>query len=139
MADFVLDASLALTWCFEDETHPLADSVAERLRAGTRCMVPAIWPLEVANAVRTAERKDRISAEQGTRFLESLQDLPILLTTHHLGAIVDRVMPLARQHELSSYDASYLAVALDEGLPLATLDGKLRDAAGAAGVSLVEE
>ena len=49
------------------------------------------------------------------------------------------ILDLAREQELSSYDASYLELAIREGLPLATLDGRLKDAAARVGVPLVDE
>jgi predicted nucleic acid-binding protein len=45
---------------------------------------------------------------------------------------------LARQHSLTEYDAAYLELAARAGLPLATLDNKLKAAAPAAGVALYQ-
>ncbi len=65
-------------------------------------MVPPIWPLELANALVVAERRNIATAARSDRFLE--------------------LVASARRHALSSYDASYLDLALREGLPLATLE-----------------
>ena len=46
-----------------------------------------------------------------------------------------RVMALARGHRLTAYDASYLALAVREGCPLASLDRRLNEAATAEGVT----
>jgi predicted nucleic acid-binding protein len=138
MADFVLDASVALTWCFEDETHPLATNLLNRLRGGASCMVPPVWPLEVANAVRMAERRRRITADHGAQFLVSLSELPIYIVSLTISNTMSAVMQWARQYDLTVYDASYLSLAIEEELPLATFDRKLQEAARQAGVSLVE-
>ncbi len=139
MADFVLDASVALTWCFEDETHPLATNLLNQLRGGASCIVPPVWPLEVANAVRMAERRRRITADHGAQFLASLSELSIYISFLSISDTMGEVMQRARQYDLTAYDASYLSLAIEERLPLASFDGKLREAARQAGVSLVEE
>lgn len=133
----VLDASLALAWCFPDEATAYADAVLDLLRE-TEALVPVIWPLEVANALVVAERRQRLMPVQTARFVELLRSLPI--TAHDQG--VDRalgpILALAREYGLSSYDACYLNLAMELGLPLATRDGPLGAAATRAGVLLVQ-
>ena len=133
---FVVDASLALAWHFEDEVSEYADRVLERLRED-RTVVPSIWPVEVANGLVVAERRGRLSAARVARAVELLQELPIFV--YELGAqlALGPVLDLARSHGLSAYDASYLELAMREGLPLATQDDDLREAAARAGVPLV--
>ena len=58
---FVIDASVTLAWCFEDEASGDADAVLDRLDREA-ALAPAHWPLEVANALRTAERRGRLNA-----------------------------------------------------------------------------
>ena len=129
-----MDASVAMAWCFEDEVTEATDVVLDRLR-DDEAAVPAIWPLEVANVLLVAERRDRLSEAQASRFLELLTQLPIEVddAPHGLAAIV----AAGRRHELSSYDASYLVPAERLGPPLATLDQRLAKAAGRAGVELL--
>jgi predicted nucleic acid-binding protein len=131
-----MDASVALAWCFEDEATEATDVVLDRLR-NDEAAVPAIWPLEVANVLLVAERRDRLSEAQASRFLELLTQLPIDVddAPHDLAAIV----AAGRRHELSSYDASYLVLAERLGAPLATLDRRLSKAAERAGVELLVE
>jgi predicted nucleic acid-binding protein len=129
-----MDASVAMAWCFEDEATEATDVVLDRLR-DDEAAVPAIWPLEVANVLLVAERRDRLSEAQASRFLELLTELPIEIddAPHDLAAIV----AAGRRHELSSYDASYLVLAERLGAPLATLDRRLANAAERAGVELL--
>ena len=132
-AEFVLDGSLALAWYFKDEADPYADAVAARFPAG-RAVVPLIWPLEVANAVLMGERCQRSTEAQAAKWLTYLGLLPIAVDDETNDRAWSEVLSLGRAHRLSAYDAAYLELALRRGLPLATLDEKLRAAASAVGV-----
>jgi predicted nucleic acid-binding protein len=131
---FVIDTSIAMAWCFEDETTESADAVLDRLR-DDQAAVPAIWPLEVANVLLVAERRGRLSEAKASRFLELLSQLPIEVddAPRDLAGIV----AAGRRHKLSAYDASYLVLAERLGAPLATLDRRLAKAAERAGVELL--
>jgi predicted nucleic acid-binding protein len=131
--DFVLDASVTMAWCFNDEVTPYTETVLDRLQSASAA-VPAIWPLEVVNVLLVGERRQRLTQAQTARFLELLQALPI--TVHH-DLKLDSLLALGRHHGLSAYDAAYLELAARLGLPLATQDEKLRAAATTVGVSLV--
>jgi predicted nucleic acid-binding protein len=133
-AEFVLDASLALAWFFKDEADPYADRVAARLPFA-RAAVPAIWRLEVANAVLMGERRQRSTEAQAVQWLTYLGSLPIAVDDETNDRAWGAALGLARAHHLSVYDAAYLELALRRGLPLATLDGRLRAAAATAGVA----
>jgi predicted nucleic acid-binding protein len=61
MAVFVVDASAALAWCFEDEASSWSDGLLERLRQGGQIVVPAHWPTEISNGLLVAERRKRIN------------------------------------------------------------------------------
>lgn len=136
MADFVLDASMALAWCFEDESTSFTDSILGALSVDSTCLVPPIWPSEVANGIRTAERRGRLSVRDGEVFGALLLELPIEVVAASPAMLFDVVLPLARDYDLTVYDAMYLDLALRMQLPLATLDDKLRSVAGRAGVKL---
>jgi predicted nucleic acid-binding protein len=138
MAAFVIDASATLPWCFADEATQSTNALLARLRTGEEAIVPAHWPLEVANALLIAVRRRRISAEDAHQFLDDLEVLPIRVDTAGRSSLRARVFPLAEQFKLTAYDAAYLELAVRETLPLATLDEDLRRAAHRAGVSLVE-
>jgi predicted nucleic acid-binding protein len=130
---FVLDASIAACWAFEDEDHPLAAHALERIRTD-QALVPSVWWFELRNTLIVNERRGRL-AEAGTAaFLRGLS---------RLGVTIDRapeeaeVLALARRHRLTVSDASYLELAQREAIPLATLDQALRAAAQAAGTGLL--
>jgi predicted nucleic acid-binding protein len=134
---FVLDNSVAVAWGFEDEDSAYADRTLGLLDADP-AVAPAVWPLEVANAILVGERRGRLSAADTARFLELLGGLPIAVEDAALTGALGAVLNVGRTYGLTSYDASYLELAMRRGLPLATLDGRLADAAGRAGVELVE-
>jgi len=125
---FVLDASVALAWCFEDEAHDDALRILERLAEG-EAVVPALWLLEVGNALLGAERRGRLSQAASTHFLELLGRLPIRVEEIPQPRAWGEILSLARAHHLSTYDATYLDLAMRLGVPLATLDDALGQAA----------
>ena len=131
----VIDASVALAWCFPDEASEYADGVLVALE-GRTAMVPAIWPVEVANALLVGERRKRIRQPEVRRFVELLKGLSILEDGQPFADTVSNILPLAREHDLSAYDAAYLDVAVRHGAPLATLDAALQKACRAAGVKI---
>jgi len=130
---FVLDCSVAMAWCFADETNPYTEAVLQDL-ADVGAVVPSIWPLEMANVLLVAERRKRISKAQSRRFVELLQSLPIAVDDVSAARVWDGVLSLAREQQLSAYDAAYLELAMREGLPLATADNALKRAAKRCGV-----
>jgi predicted nucleic acid-binding protein len=132
---FVLDASIALAWCFEDEATPATEAVLERL-AEDDAVAPSLWELEVVSVLLLAERRGRITESQTARFVALLTQLPIHIDT--AGPDMGAVLAAGRHHGLTAYDAAYLVLAEYEGIPLATLDSKIATAAKAAGVSLLE-
>jgi predicted nucleic acid-binding protein len=138
MAAFVIDASATLPWCFADEATGATNAMLALLRTGDEAIVPAHWPVEVANALLIAVRRKRISPEDAHQFLVDLESLPIRVDTTTKNLVRAGVFPMAEQYGLTVYDAAYLELAIREGLPLATLDNDLRKAARASGVQLVE-
>lgn len=132
-----MDASVAVAWCFDDEATPLTEGVLDLLAKGTTVVVPSVWPLEVVNAMLSAERRKRINVAQATAFLHRIAAFPISLDAMPLGRAFDQILSVGRQHELTAYDAAYLELALRKALPLATLDDDLRRSAQTAGIGLV--
>jgi predicted nucleic acid-binding protein len=130
---FVLDASVTITWAMRDENHPLADLALHELRSGS-AIVPGIWWYEIRNILVLNERRGRIAPEDSAQFLRDLQQLSIEVDFPRDDT---RVLNLTRKHGLTVYDAAYLALAVREHLPLATLDKVLASAAEAAGVPLL--
>ena len=133
---FVVDNSVVMSWCFKDEENQYADSVLDRLTDAT-ALVPSIWPLEVINVLLVAERRKRISEADSVRFTTLLLQLPIVVEHESLEPMMKDLLTLARVHNLSSYDASYLDLAMRNGLPIATLDKKLIEAATAIDVKIL--
>jgi len=133
----VLDCSVTMAWIFDDEDDPLAAAVRDRLD-GDVALAPSIWPLEVGNALLVAERRGRVSRAEALRFLEVLSQLPIDVDATEAMVAMDRVLQIARETDLSAYDASYLDLAARLGVPLATLDRRLASGAAHVGVALCE-
>ena len=136
--DFVLDNSVVMTWCFKDEASPYADCVLNRLEDSVG-FVPSIWPLEVCNVLLMAERKKRIGEADSTRFIALLSELPIIVEQEPPERMIKEIFALARKHKLSSYDASYLDLAMRKGFPIATLDRNLIAAAKRSRVPILSD
>jgi predicted nucleic acid-binding protein len=130
----VVDASVAMAWCFTDEASAATDAVLGRL-ASEGGLVPDLWRLEVVNVLLAAERRSRISEAQASRFLGLLDELPISVDLAATDSVA--VLATGRRHGLSAYDAAYLVLAERLGAPLATLDSALSAAALRAGVELL--
>src|SRR5688500_5660084 len=107
---FVLDASVALAWAFEDEESTEAQEVLRRLRRES-AVVPAVWPLEITNGLLLAQRRDRISMPAVLKFLDTLQQLAIRVDRAAELSSLHVLLNVAQEHRLSAYDASYLELA----------------------------
>jgi predicted nucleic acid-binding protein len=129
----VIDASIALSWCFEDEASPETDALADRV-AIEGGIVPALWHVEVTNVLLQAEKRGRISAYEVGAKLEMFGDLLIETDYESVGRAWRETLLFARFHKLTSYDATYLELAIRRGVPLATLDKALAAAARVVGV-----
>jgi predicted nucleic acid-binding protein len=134
---FLLDASLTLSWCFKDESIPYSRTVLAALQTSTYAIVPALWPFEVGNALAIAERRRRVTPEGIIHFLEQLRNLPIQIERREPLWLLQAILPLAREHQLSGYDAACLELAKRERMSLATLDRDLMNAARTVGVPIL--
>ena len=136
--NFVLDASVTMAWLLGDAKpadRNYAHSVLNALKnPGTRAEVPVTWALEVANVIARGESKRLINEAQSEAFLEMLSRAPVQPDHATFTTALSDTLQLARRYRLSSYDASYLELALRNALPLATLDADLNRAARKAGV-----
>jgi predicted nucleic acid-binding protein len=135
LTPLVVDASLTAAWCFDDEETQYARDILRRAEQFD-FFVPAIWPVEMVNVLLVNEGRRRITAADTARAVTLFNELAIHVDRPPSLQPFDATLLLARAYSLSSYDASYLELALREGLPLATLDAQMRDAASAAGVQL---
>jgi predicted nucleic acid-binding protein len=139
MAAFVLDASVAISWCFPgdpSEDTPYSRRVLKELVAND-AIVPEIWAFEIANNIFVSySKRKRISEQQITEYLSLLRALPIRAEAQSLWENVD-LESLARRRNIAAYDAAYLDLALRTGFALATSDEPLRKAAIAEGVTVL--
>jgi predicted nucleic acid-binding protein len=109
----------------------------ERIKQGEHAVVPGHWPLEVLNSLLISQRRGRVTAEQIREFIQDLAVLPIRIEPAHSPAMWPSLVALAQKHRLTAYDAAYLEFAQRTGLPLATLDQDLQQAARAEKISLL--
>lgn len=132
MSGFVLDASIALAWCFDDEATDETTALLDRMERES-AHVPSLWHVEVA----ISGRKGRLSPARAAEFAALIDALPILVDEETPGRALREILDLARHERLTAYDAAYLELAMRQGLPLATRDEELREAAERVGVALV--
>ena len=125
---FVVDNSVVMTWCFQDAVSPYAEAVLDSLTEAV-AVVPAIWPLEVINVLLVAERKRRLCVADSVRFITLLAQLPIMVDRSWPERLMKDLLAIGRSYNLSSYDTAYLELAVRQGIPIATLDQKLLEAA----------
>jgi predicted nucleic acid-binding protein len=130
---FVLDNSVALAWCFEDEQTPPIMALLDRV-VETGAMAPLLWPLEALNGLLVAERRRRLDAAKRAELAGLLRALPITLDDDTAEKSWEDTVRLAERFTLSVYDATYLELAQRRRLPLASKDRALRSAAAAQGV-----
>jgi predicted nucleic acid-binding protein len=129
----VVDASVAGAWFLPDERNDAADRIIQALRSAAG-LVPSLFWFETRNLFLTAERRGRFKAGEALLSMTQLRRLPL----RDAGSISDHfVLDLAVKRGLSAYDASYLALAVQNRLPLATLDQRLAEAALGERVKLV--
>lgn len=132
----VIDASLTVSWYFEDETTPATEAILDRVsEAGAT--VPTLWRLEVANALQSAIRRQRITAPYRDQSLAELTQMPITIDAGTNVYAWTTTLRLAERFALTIYDSAHLELAQRRSLPLATLDAELREAAAALGVTLL--
>jgi len=133
----VIDASVTVAWCFAEEANKISERALDLLYAGAEAVVPALWPFEVANALLVAEQRKRISGSIITALLDRFASFQVSVEPGDAVRTFGQILLLARQQNLTVYDAAYLELASRRALPLATLDDQLRRAARHAGVPLI--
>jgi predicted nucleic acid-binding protein len=132
----VVDSSVALSWCFEDEISPETDAILDQVRVGG-AVVPSIWPVEVANVLLQAERRRRLSLSEVAEAIALMSGLRISIDDDTAGRAWREIMGMARADKLTEYDAAYLELAVRCGMPLATRDVELAHAARRAGLTVL--
>lgn len=132
----VLDCSVTMAWLLPDEASPYANAVLDKLKDG-HAVVPSLWVQEVANVMLVAVRRGRVSREAATAFVGYLEALDIRIRDAvPCMADIAWLVEFGTEHGLSAYDASYLLLAIEQDLPLATLDKRLAAVATQLGVLL---
>jgi predicted nucleic acid-binding protein len=135
VSTLVIDSSAALSWCFEDEASSRSDALFEQVR-DQGAVVPGLWHLEVANVLLQAEKRGRITAADVTVRLELIAELPIVTDNETTARAWREILALARAEGLTTYDATYLELAIRRGLPLVSRDEALITAAKRSGVAV---
>jgi predicted nucleic acid-binding protein len=139
MAEFVLDASVAISWCFPGdptENTPYSRKVLRELITRD-AVVPEIWAFEIANNIFVSHSKrKRIDERQVSEYLGLLKALPIRVESQALWANVE-MESLARRLNIAAYDAAYLALAKRKNIPLATSDDLLKRKALDEGIEIL--
>ena len=133
---FVIDCSVTMAWCFEDERTAATDALLARV-VDAGAIAPFLWPLEVTNVLLTAVRRKRIPPDAVNQVAQRIAALPVVVDKDGTALVWGNTLQLAERYALTSYDACYLELAQRKALPLATLDAALRKAATAAGVTLL--
>jgi predicted nucleic acid-binding protein len=136
MSAGVIDSSIALTWCFEDEASAETDRLFERVR-DDGAIVRGLWHLELGNVLLQAERRGRISRADIAIRLALIADLPISVDQETTLRAWREILLLAQAENLTAYDAAYLELAARGGLPLMTKDQALAAAAKRIGVTVL--
>ncbi len=134
MTRFVLDASVALSWCFEDQQTPLGEATLSALKSSASPVVPPLWMYEVINVLALACRKNLMDKATAAMFWGKVSRVAEIF--ENASDTAPQIMAFSARHGLTAYDAAYLELACRENLPLATLDNELKKAARAAGVRL---
>jgi predicted nucleic acid-binding protein len=130
----VIDASVALAWSIADESDREALALLKDV-AAEGAVVPALWLSEMANGLRNAIRRGRISEAEALAIQFRLTQLPIRIVDVSERVVFHDALPLANRFNLSAYDATYLDVALRYRGRFVTRDRQLADAARRLGIA----
>lgn len=132
----VVDTSISLAWTLPDELSERADAVLDVIMTrGITMVAPRLWIEETSNALVAAHRRGRITEAEVVRAIEVLGNLRVEVSDQ--GIDRSALVASALRSGLSAYDATYLVLAERTGASLATLDRRLGEAAGAAGVEVL--
>ena len=135
MKQTVADASFCGAWILADELSDKAEDLLTRIVKGSvELMVPALWHYEMNNLLRSAHRRKRLTEEDAREALETLNQVPLFNEDLPEGPARKRILHLALQFDLSSYDAAYLELADRHKIPLYTADARLQAAAKQLGL-----
>jgi predicted nucleic acid-binding protein len=135
----VLDTSLAISWCLQDESSEETEEILDRFAGDFSALVPVLWLWEVNNILLIAERRKRLTFAKRKQQIELLKKLPIEIDEDAIEHVWGETISLARTYGLTVYDAAYLELALRHGIPLGSLDRDLRTAASKASIKCLPQ
>ncbi len=126
----VLDASVALKLRLRDEeATQQADALLEDFLAGKLVLLtPTLFDYEIANALRVAVTRQRLSEQDGASALVDFAQYAIVRCD--FSGISSRTFSLSGQHRRSAYDSAYMALAQAQGVWFFTGDKRLFNAVG---------
>ncbi len=133
---FVLDSSVALSWVLPDESNPAVDTLCDRLTDDV-ALVPPVWPLEIGNALLVGVKRGRLTSRDLSRLLSEMRALPVEIDSASTARSLEETLGIAQRYDLTTYDASYIELAKRRGVPLATLDHRLRKVCLSAQLTLL--
>lgn len=133
--EFIIDNNVVISWNFEDRMNPYTEGILDIIQTGI-AYVPAIWPLELTNALAVSERRGKSTTKKNNRFLLDIMELSIEIGDPIRGDLKS-ILTLAREHTISTYDASYLDLAIRLNFPIASLDAGLLIAAAQCDVPIL--
>jgi len=132
----IADISVVLAWLFNEEHTTKALDVLHRIEKDG-LLVPPLWWCELQNGILMGERRGRKTIDESTAFLKLVMALPIQTDDAPRHRISDDILDIARRHQLTAYDATYVELAVRHGVPLATFDVALRRCASSFGVKII--
>lgn len=133
---FAADASVAIAWVHPSQANAETEAMLDRLADGDSLVVPALWPLEVANALTILRRRRKLTPEEARTAIEIIRELPVIIDHEAATVAFTRLVDLASKHELTVYDTTYIELAMRRQLPLASNDARMKQAATRSGVEL---
>jgi predicted nucleic acid-binding protein len=133
---FIADASIAIGWVHPSQATTQTSAMLDAIAEGATLETPALWPLEVANALTVLVRRGKLTAEERQTGLSFLRALRLRIDHEAASMAFSRLSELASTYQLSVYDAAYLELAQRRELMLACKDSPLREAAKKSGVKL---
>lgn len=133
---FILDCSVAITWCFEEERNNYSKFVLSYCTKHGATVLP-LWKLEITNTLLVSEKRNRLHVTDTIKFIDLYNSLPLNIS--NLNFSIQEVIDTARANNLTSYDATYLILAMHKRLPIATNDKALTRACHHNSVQLLKE
>ena len=134
---FIADASVGIAWVHPNQGTDVTQEWLSQAEAGSAVYVASLWPLEIANALLVAVRRNRMTHAHRANCLSFLARLDIHVDGQAGTLAWSSISDTAVTYNLTVYDAAYLELAVRKQLPLATRDGALRVAAQQAGVKVL--